>query len=99
MSYIGFTLGGLIPIIFISLLLYSFVFKKLDLGTRCLWSVILAYVAASLFYAYNSLSWGIGFGQGFVSGLIDYSLAAALCYGGYYWQMKSNEKNKAESRV
>ena len=89
MAYLGVTFGGLIPIILFSLLLYFFVFRKMNRESRCIASVLSAYVMASLLYGYNSLSWGISFGQGVINGLMDYALAGVLCYGGYYLSMKS----------
>lgn len=98
MAYLGVTIGGLIPITVFSLLLYRFVFKKMNRESRSFLAVALGYVLASMIYAYNSLSWGISFGQGLVEGLLNYALAAVLCYTGYFLYVKAEDK-KAKSRV
>lgn len=51
---------------------------------RCQLSVIVAYLLASLGYAYNSMKWGMTFGDGLMAGVINYALAAAFCFAGYY---------------
>ena len=98
MAYLGVTIGGLIPITVFSLLFYCFVFRKMNRESRCFFAVTFGYVLASMIYAYNSLPWGIGFGLGFIDGLLNYALAGVLCYMGYFLYMKAENK-KAKSRI
>lgn len=94
MEYLGVTVGGLILLVLISQVLYRTIFRSMNIEARCQLSVIVAYVMASLGYAYNSMKWGMTFGDGLISGLIDYALAAILCYAAYYFLSKPKENNR-----
>lgn len=94
MAYLGVTIGGLIPIIVFSLLLYCFVFRKMNRESRSFFAVAFGYVLVSMIYAYNSLSWGIGFGLGFIDGLLNYALAGVLCYTGHFLYIKAENKKE-----
>ena len=80
--------------VLISQMLYRTIFRCMNPVARCQFSVIVAYVLASLSYGYNSMNWGMTFGNGLVNGLIDYALAAILCFVVYYFLSKPKKNNR-----
>lgn len=94
MAYLGITIGGFVLLGLISQILYQTIFKCMNPVARCQFSVIVAYVLASLGYGYNSINWGMTFGNGVVSGLINYALAAILCFVVYFFLSKPKENNR-----